>query len=95
MLYFNANAGDFLNILEHPLPTNLPPQPQTSPQMLSDPEYEDPFIYTSPQQNSGEFVCTYVCECVCMCASLQSILQTVLMLLSLGMCDVLHYKRCE
>ena len=48
MLYFNANAGDFLNILEHLLPlaemrSHLPLQPHTSPQMLSDPEDEDPF----------------------------------------------------
>ena len=110
MLYFNANAGDFLNIMEHPLPlarmrSHLPRQPQSSPQMLSDSEDEDPFNSTFPQLNSGEFVCTYVCVCVCVsvcvcecvsvCASLESILQTVIMLLSLGMCDVLHYKHFE
>ena len=57
MLYFNANAG-----------AHLPLQPHMYPQMLSDPEDEDPFTSTSPQQDSsGEFVCTYVCECVCVC----------------------------
>ena len=56
MLYLNANAVDFLNILEHPLPlagmrSHLPPQLHMSPQMLSDPEDEDPFTSTSPQQD--------------------------------------------
>ena len=63
---------------------------------LSDPEDEDPFTSTSPQQDSFEFVCTYVCECVCVCVCIPAKhFADSFMLLSLGVCDVLHYKHCE
>ena len=78
--------------------SNLPPQQHMSPQMLSDPEDEDPYITsTSPQQDSsGEFVCTYVCECVCVCVNTHLCVCVnvcvhpcrFIMLLLLGMCDV-------
>ena len=73
MLCFNANAGNFLDILEQPLPlagmrSHLPPQTHKVSTNLSDPEDEESFTSTSPQQDSsGEFVCMCVCACVCLC----------------------------
>ena len=65
MLYFNANAGALFKYFGAPSATSQDEELSTSaathmsPQMLSDPEDEDPITSTSPQQDSsGEFVCT-------------------------------------